>query len=79
MELGKKIAALRKMKKVTQTQLAEYLSVNPQTVSRWEVEGGMPDIMLLPKIATFFGVSLDELFGMTDMEQISNRIYTGCF
>ena len=38
MELGKKIAALRKMKKVTQTQLAEYLSVNPQPVSRWEAE-----------------------------------------
>lgn len=75
MELGKKIAALRKMKKVTQIQLAEYLSVNPQTVSRWEAEGGMPDIMLLPKIATFFGVSLDELFGMTDMEQISNLVY----
>lgn len=75
MELGKKIAALRKMKKVTQTQLAEYLSVNPQTVSRWEAEGGMPDIMLLPKIATFFGVSLDELFGMTDMEQINNLLY----
>ena len=49
--------------------------MNPQTVSRWEVEGGMPDIMLLPKIATFFGVSLDELFGMTDMEQISNLVY----
>lgn len=75
MDLGKKIAALRKMKKVTQTQLAEYLSVNPQTVSRWEAEGGMPDIMLLPKIATFFGVSLDELFGMTDMEQINNLVY----
>lgn len=75
MELGKKIAALRKMKKVTQTQLAEYLSVNPQTVSRWEAEGGMPDIMLLPKIATFFCVSLDELFGMTDMDQINNLVY----
>lgn len=75
MVLGKKIASLRKMKKVTQTQLAEYLSVNPQTVSRWEAEGGMPDIMLLPKIATFFDVSLDELFGMTDMEQIDNLVY----
>lgn len=75
MDLGKKIASLRKTKKVTQSQLAEYLSVNPQTVSRWEAEGGMPDIMLLPKIATFFGVSLDELFGMTDMEQINNLVY----
>lgn len=75
MELGKKIACLRKMKKITQLQLAEYLSVTPQTVSRWEAEGGAPDIMLLPKIATFFEVSLDELFGMTDMEQIENLVY----
>ncbi|MBR2045916.1 MAG: helix-turn-helix transcriptional regulator [Agathobacter sp.] len=75
MELGKKIASLRKIKKVTQMQLAEYLSVNPQTVSRWEAEGGTPDVFLLPKIASFFGVSLDELFGMTDMEQINNLVY----
>ena len=75
MELGKRIAELRKMKKVTQAQLAEYLSVNPQTVSRWEVEGGTPDVMLLPKIASFFEVSLDELFGMTDMDYINNLVY----
>ncbi len=75
MEIGKKIASLRKIKKITQAQLAEYLSVNPQTVSRWEAEGGTPDVMLLPKIATFFGVSLDELFGMTDMEDINNLVY----
>lgn len=75
MEFGKRIAELRKMKKVTQAQLAEYLSVNPQTVSRWEAEGGSPDIMLLPQIASFFEVSLDELFGMTDMEYINNLVY----
>ena len=75
MELGKKIASLRKNKNVTQAQLAEYLSVNPQTVSRWEAEGGTPDVMLLPKISSFFGVSLDELFGMTDMEQVNHLVY----
>ena len=75
MELGKKIASLRKVKNITQAQLAEYLSVNPQTVSRWEAEGGTPDVMLLPKIACFFGISLDELFGTTDMEQINNLVY----
>lgn len=75
MELGKKIAKLRKRNKVTQSQLAEYLAVLPQTVSRWEADGGTPDVMLLPKIAMFFGVSLDELFGMNDMEQIENLVY----
>lgn len=75
LELGKRIATLRKMQKITQAQLAEYLSVQPQTISRWEAEGGMPDITLLPKIALFFSVSIDELFGMTDMEQIDNLVY----
>lgn len=75
MEIGKKIANLRKNKNITQAQLAEYLAVNPQTVSRWEADGGTPDVMLLPKIALFFGVSLDELFGMHDMEQINNLVY----
>lgn len=75
LEFGKKIAALRKMQKRTQTELAEYLCVQPQTVSRWEAEGGTPDVSLLPKSALFFGVTLDELFGVTDMEQIENLVY----
>lgn len=75
LELGKKIANLRKTQKRTQAELAEYLCVQPQTVSRWEAEGGTPDVSLLPKIALFFGVTLDELFGVTDMEQINNLVY----
>lgn len=74
-EFGKKIATLRKEQKVTQAQLAEYLMVQPQTVSRWEVEGGVPDVTLLPRIALFFGITLDELFGMTDMEQLDRLVY----
>lgn len=75
MELGKKIASLRKRNEITQAQLAEYLSVQPQTISRWEADGGTPDVMLLPKIAMFFGVSIDELFGINDMNQIENLVY----
>ena len=75
LEFGKKIAALRKMQGVTQVQLADYLMVQPQTISRWESEGGTPDVMLLPKIATFFNITMDELFGMTDMEQIDHLVY----
>lgn len=74
-ELGKRIAALRKAGRVTQSQLAEYLAVQPQTVSRWEAEGGAPDVTLLPKIAVFFGVSMDDLFGMTDMDRIDDLVY----
>lgn len=67
--IGERIALLRKRKDITQTDLAEYLYLAPQTVSRWETGGGTPDIALLPKIAAFFGVSTDELFGLTSLER----------
>lgn len=67
--IGGKIALLRKERNITQTELAEYLFLAPQAVSRWEVGSGAPDIALLPKIAAFFGVSIDELFGLTSLER----------
>lgn len=75
MDIGKKIAFLRKQKNVTQAQLAEYLSVTPQSVSRWESNNGVPDIYLLPSIATFFDVSIEELYGIHDTEKITKLVY----
>lgn len=72
--IGEKIGMLRREKQVTQTELAEYLILAPQTVSRWEVGNGTPEITLLPKIATFFGVSIDELFGMTSLERAKDLV-----
>jgi len=74
MTIGEKIAMLRKEKNVTQTDLAEYLFLTPQTVSRWEVGNGDPEITLLPKIAAFFGVSIDELFGLTDLKRAEDLV-----
>lgn len=72
--VGEKIALLRKEKDITQTELAEYLFLTPQTVSRWEAGGGDPDIALLPKIAAFFGVSIDELFGLSSLERTKDLV-----
>lgn len=72
--IGEKIALLRKEKNITQTELAEYLFLAPQTVSRWEVGSGAPEITLLPKIATFFGVSIDELFGLTSLKRTEDLV-----
>jgi len=68
-QIGQNIAKFRKFNDVTQAQLAEYLGVSPQAVSKWEQESATPDIFLLPKIALFFHVSIDALFGSTDLEQ----------
>lgn len=72
--IGEKIALLRKNRNITQTELAEYLFLAPQTVSRWEVGNGTPEITLLPRIAAFFGVSIDELFGVTSLERAEDLV-----
>ena len=72
--IGEKIALLRKEKNITQTELAEYLYLAPQTISRWEVGNGAPEISQLPKIATFFGVSIDDLFGMTSLSRAEDLV-----
>lgn len=53
---------LRKSKGITQEQLADAAGVSPQAVSKWEMSG-YPDTQLLPVIADFLGVTIDELFG----------------
>lgn len=60
--IGENIAKLRKSKGVKQDKLARFVGVTAQAVSKWE-NGGVPDTELLPKIAEFFNVSIDELFG----------------
>ena len=69
-KIGFQIARFRKEQEITQTALAEYLSVSPQAVSRWENGISVPDICLLPQIAAFFSTSIDELFGVSDYEKI---------
>ncbi len=69
-KIGEQIARLRKEQEITQTTLAGYLKVSPQAVSRWENGVSVPDICLLPQIAAFFNVSIDELFGVSDYEKI---------
>ena len=60
--IGTKIQTLRKNKNITQSQLADVLSVSPQSVSKWENHLSVPDISLLPIIARYFGITMDELF-----------------
>ena len=72
--IGNKIYHLRKAKNITQMQLAEFLYVTPQTVSKWESGNGTPDISLIPKIATFFDVSLDYLFNVADSQRVKTLI-----
>ena len=78
MEMGKEIRRLRQDRGLTQEALAAALNVTAQTVSKWECGNSIPDVQLLPEIAVYFGVSIDQLFAMSpeqQMERIENHIY----
>ena len=62
-KIGAIIKKLRAENNITQDVLATAIGVTPQAISRWEAEGGYPDIELLPALADFFSVSTDELLG----------------
>ena len=59
--LGTRIAEMRKQKGYTQEEFSDMLGVSPQAVSKWENDLSCPDIMLIPQIATIFGITTDEL------------------
>ena len=76
--LGMRIRALRLGASMTQEQLANALGVSAQAVSKWESGTNMPDILLLPELSVIFGVSIDDLFDLSDekrFERIDNMIW----
>ena len=78
MEMGKEIRRLRAARGLTQEALASALNVTAQTVSKWECGTSVPDVQMLPEIAVFFGITIDQLFAMTpeqQLERIENRIF----
>ena len=67
------IKKLRKERNLTQECLADILGVSFQAVSKWERGESYPDIKMLPEIAEFFNVTIDELLG-TDKTQREQKI-----
>lgn len=63
LKIGETIRALRRRDGRTQEDLARTIGVTCQAISRWESDGGYPDLELLPAIANYFHVAIDELFG----------------
>ena len=65
--IGENLKRQRKKKDLTQEQLADILGVSFQSVSKWERGEGYPDMELLPVIAEYFGITVDELMGMKEI------------
>ena len=61
--LATTIYEFRKNLGLTQEILAAKLGITPQSISRWENGQSRPDVDMLPKLASIFGVTIDGLFG----------------
>lgn len=69
MHFHERIKRFRKQKDMTQEQLAGYMCVSPQAISRWETGVTCPDISALPQLAELFGITVDELLGINEKEK----------
>lgn len=61
---GDNLKALRKEKGLTQEQTAELLNISKQSISRWETNTTYPDVLFLPVLASFYGITVDRLLGV---------------
>ena len=69
MTLGTNIRKFRNEKGMTQKDLADELHCTPQAVSRWEADEVEPSIDTLKQMATLFGCSMDDLFGLESKKE----------
>lgn len=73
MEFNEKLQELRKMKGLTQEELAQALYVSRTAISKWESGRGYPNIDSLKQISAFFGVSLDDLLSGEQLLDIAEE------
>ena len=62
--IGENIKRLRRQRGITQETLAERMHISSQAVSKWERNETFPDISMVIPLASYFGVSTDELLGL---------------
>ena len=61
MTLGQRIQELRKQNNLSQEALGEKLGVSRQAISRWEMDGAVPEVDKLIAMGRLFGVDLNSL------------------
>nr|WP_295678103.1 helix-turn-helix transcriptional regulator [uncultured Lachnoclostridium sp.] len=71
--IGRFIAARRKVRGLTQQQLADELGLTNKAISKWETGQGMPDVTTLPILAEILGITVDELLKGELIDKIDNK------
>lgn len=72
-QLGARVAELRKAQNITQNQMAQTLGVSQQTVNSYEVARRRIPVSTLPTLAKLLDASIDELLGVATKPVISKR------
>jgi transcriptional regulator with XRE-family HTH domain len=78
--MAKVLIKKRKEKGITQDELADFIGVSKASVSKWEREQSYPDIALIPQLAAYFNISIDELMDYqpqmikADIRQLYRRL-----
>lgn len=67
--LGRRLASLRKARKVRQIDVARYLNISRQAISKYELGTREPDVATLRKLAEYYGASTDYLLGVKDKDE----------
>lgn len=60
-QIGQNLTTLRKLKNISQEELATHIGVSRQAVAKWETGATTPDLSNSVQLAEFYGVSLDSL------------------
>lgn len=68
MELKEKLKELRKVKKLTQSQIAKLLNISKTGYASWEQGLAEPNIQFIKKLCIIFDVSADELLGLDEYQ-----------
>ena len=64
--LGERLRQLRRERKVSQKELAEYLGISVRGYQFYESEDNEPNIKMLTALADFYGVTIDYLVGRSE-------------
>ncbi|MCL2568534.1 MAG: helix-turn-helix domain-containing protein [Oscillospiraceae bacterium] len=81
--IARSIIHRRKEKGITQEELANHIGVSSASVSKWETGQSYPDIVLLPQLAAYFNISIDELMGYepqltkAEIGKLYRKLYEG--